>query len=79
MAKSSFALLALAATTAHGAGEKGMGSSFLQSSGAQVLKKAVQGKHNMNDGDRSDLLSFLSDGAYSEYAPADTAGFEKGI
>ena len=56
MAESSFALLALAATTAHGASEKGMGSSFLQSSGAQVLKKAVQGKNHMNDGDRNDLL-----------------------
>jgi len=51
---------------------KGMGSSFLQSSSAQALKKVVQGKNNMNDGDRSDLLSFLSDGADSEYAPADS-------
>jgi len=32
----------------------------------------VQAKNNMNDGDRSDLVAFLSDGADSEYAPADS-------
>merc|ERR1719263_2245807 len=47
----------------------GLGGSFIQSSGAQVLKKVVQAKNDMNDGDRSELISFLADN--SEYAPAD--------
>jgi len=50
---------------------KGMGASFIQSSAAQVLKKVVQGKNDMNDGDRTELVAFLSEGADSEYAPAD--------
>jgi chromosome segregation ATPase len=52
--------------------EKGAGASFIQSSGAQALKKVVQAKNDMTDGDRTDLLSFLSDGADSDYAPADS-------
>jgi len=52
--------------------EKGMGASFIQSSSAQVLKKVVQAQNNMNDGDRSELVAFLADGADSEYAPANS-------
>jgi len=55
-----------------GALEKGAGASFIQSGTAQALKKVVQAKNNMNDGDRTDLISFLSDGADSDYAPADS-------
>jgi len=52
--------------------EKGAGASFIQSSAAQALKKVVQTKNNMSDADRTDLIAFLSDGADSEYAPADS-------
>jgi hypothetical protein len=51
--------------------EQASTASFLQSGAAQALKKVVQARNNMNDGDRTELLSFLSDGADSEYAPAD--------
>jgi len=50
--------------------ERGAGASFIQSSASQVLKKVVQAKNNMNDGDRSELISFLT--ADTEYAPADS-------
>jgi hypothetical protein len=35
-------------------------STFLRSGTAQALKKLVQAKSNMNDGDRGELISFLS-------------------
>jgi chromosome segregation ATPase len=47
--------------------EKGMGSSFLQTSTASLLKKIVMGR-NMMDADRQDVLAFLS--GSSDYAPA---------
>jgi len=52
--------------------DKGAGASFIQSSAAQALKKVVQAKDNMNDGDRTDLVAFLSNEADSDYAPADS-------
>jgi len=51
--------------------EKGMGATFLQSSAAQVLQKVVQAKNDMNDGDRTELVAFLTDSTDSEYAPQD--------
>merc|ERR1719163_2122569 len=42
--------------------EKGMGSAFLQSDKAGVLKRMVAAKPNMLDADRQDVLSFLSQG-----------------
>jgi hypothetical protein len=50
--------------------EKGAAASFLQSSTAQLLKKVVQAKNDMNDGDRSEMITFLA--SDSEYAPADS-------
>jgi len=47
----------------------GLGTSFIQSTSAGVLRKVVQGKNDMNDGDRSELVSFLA--GDSEYGPAD--------
>jgi len=46
-------------------------ASFIQSSSAQVLKKVVQAKSDMNDGDRTELMAFLSLNSDSDYAPAD--------
>jgi hypothetical protein len=43
------------------------GASFLQSTGAKALRKVVQAKDDMNEGDRSELLSFLSN---NEASPA---------
>merc|ERR1719305_2244650 len=48
--------------------EKGMGGAFLQTEAAQSLKRIVLNKENMNDGDRGELVAFLSD--REEYAPA---------
>jgi len=48
-----------AVTKAVAAIEKGLGSSFLQTSAAQVLQEAVD-KQEMPDTDRQELLSFLS-------------------
>merc|ERR1719201_863491 len=48
--------------------EKGAGGAFLQTQTAQNLKKIVLNKENMNDGDRGELVAFLSD--REEYAPA---------
>jgi chromosome segregation ATPase len=50
--------------------ENGMGASFLQSQTAQDLKKVVLNKANMNDGDRGELVAFLTTSADSDYAPA---------
>jgi len=47
---------------------KGAGGAFLQTQTAQNLKKMVLNKENMNDGDRGELVAFLTDSA--EYAPA---------
>jgi hypothetical protein len=48
----------------------GMGGSFLQSSGAGVLRRFVEVKHNMASVDRQELLAFLSGEQSGEYAPA---------
>merc|ERR1719230_2561142 len=48
--------------------EKGMAGSFLQSSAAQVLQKLVVNDKNMEDYDREELTSFLSQS--TGYAPA---------
>merc|ERR1719421_65622 len=45
-----------------------MGGAFLQTQTAQNLKKMVLNKENMNDGDRGELVAFLTDS--DEYAPA---------
>jgi len=47
---------------------KGAGGAFLQTQAAQSLKKMVLNKENMNDGDRGELVAFLTDS--DEYAPA---------
>merc|ERR1719276_471536 len=47
---------------------KGAGGAFLQTQAAQSLKKIVMNKENMNDGDRGELVAFLTDS--DEYAPA---------
>jgi len=47
---------------------KGAGGAFLQTQTAQNLKKMVLNKENMNDGDRGELVAFLTDN--DEYAPA---------
>jgi len=57
-----------AITSAVAALEKGMAGSFLQTNTAQLLKKLALSNENMVDGDRQELLSFLS--GSSEYAPA---------
>merc|ERR1719150_2193666 len=49
--------------------EKGMAGGFLQTGAAQILKKLALSKQNMNDGDRQELLSFLSGRHGSGYAP----------
>jgi len=49
-----------AAKKAIAAIEKGMGSSFLQTTAAQDLQKFIGAKSDMNDADRRDVLSFLS-------------------
>merc|ERR1719446_1961936 len=53
-------------------------ASFLQSSGAKVLRKLVQAKENMLEGDRNELLSFLSN---DEFSPAngEIIGILKGM
>jgi len=47
---------------------KGMAGSFLQSAGAQVLKKLVLAQNDMSDMDRDEITAFLS--TSSDYAPA---------
>jgi len=51
-----------AATKATDAISKGMSSSFLQTEAAQVLKKLVLASNHIEDYDREDLTSFLSNG-----------------
>jgi len=48
--------------------EKGMAGSFLQTAAAQVLKKLVLSESHMDDSDREELTSFLSND--QNYAPA---------
>merc|ERR1719409_1706237 len=48
--------------------EKGMAGSFLQTQAAQVLRKLVLAKTNIEDYDREELTAFLSSG--QSYAPA---------
>jgi septal ring factor EnvC (AmiA/AmiB activator) len=47
--------------------EKGMGAAFVQTSTASILQKLVKKSDNMDEGDREQLLSFLS--GSQEYAP----------
>merc|ERR1712004_778781 len=47
--------------------EKGMGGSFLQSSGASFVRKIVASKQDMDEQERHDVLSFLS--GEEGYAP----------
>jgi chromosome segregation ATPase len=49
--------------------EKGMGGAFLQTNAAQLLKKLVQAKDNMLEGDREDVTAFLAGGSDDAYAP----------
>jgi len=49
--------------------EEGMGS-FLQTPDAGVLRRFITAKQDMPDGDRSDVLAFLSGTQGGEYAPA---------
>jgi hypothetical protein len=50
--------------------ERGMEGAFLQTTEAQTLKKLIVREDSMNDGDRQELVSFLSSSMDSEYAPA---------
>jgi len=50
--------------------EKGMGSSFLQTAAADVLRKVVNTRESMLDADRQEVLAFLSGQQGGEYAPA---------
>jgi hypothetical protein len=49
---------------------EGMGGSFLQSAGANLLRNLVEARRDMSTGDRQDLVAFLSGQHGSEYAPA---------
>merc|ERR1712032_1537830 len=50
--------------------EKGMAGSFLQTQGAQILKQLLLAKRDLvMEGDRQDVLSFLSGSQDEEYAP----------
>jgi len=49
--------------------EKGMSGGFLQTGGAQVLKKLALSKQEMSDADRQEILAFLSGTETSGYAP----------
>jgi len=51
--------------------ERGMSGGFLQTDAAQVLRRLVQGKTEMIDYDRQEVIAFLSGGqaASSAYAP----------
>merc|ERR1719313_656507 len=57
-----------ACTKATAAIEKGMAGSFLQTTAAQVLKQLVVASSSIEDYDREELTSFLSNG--QSYAPA---------
>merc|ERR1719172_291417 len=57
-----------ACTKATAAIEKGMSGSFLQTTAAQVLKKLVLAKNDLEDYDREELTAFLSN--TQGYAPA---------
>jgi len=57
-----------AITKAYTAVEKGMGSAFLQTEAATVLRKLVQDSQNLMD-DRQELAAFLQNGAGGAYAP----------
>merc|ERR1719359_1554969 len=48
--------------------ENGM-TGFLQTSNAQLLKKLVENRQDMNDFDRQEIVSFLSGSTSGEYAP----------
>jgi len=58
-----------AITKAVAAVEKGMSGGFLQTKAAQVLRMAVN-KQDMLDGDRQELVAFLSGSHSTGYAPA---------
>jgi len=49
--------------------EKGMGSSFLQTTDAEVLRKVVNAHENMIESQRQKVLAFLSGQQGDEYAP----------
>merc|ERR1719502_1942985 len=49
--------------------EKGMAGGFLQTGGAQTLRRLVLSKSDMPEADRQDILAFLSGGQDSSYAP----------
>jgi len=49
--------------------EKGMSGGFLQTGGAQVLKKLALSKQEMSDADRQEILAFISGTETSGYAP----------
>jgi len=49
--------------------EKGVAGSFLQSSAANVLRKLAQSSAQMQDGDRQEIMQFLSVSQGSEYSP----------
>lgn len=56
-----------ALTKAIAALERGMAGGFLQTSAAQVLRRLMLARAEMLDGDRQEVLAFLSQG--SDYAP----------
>jgi len=59
-----------AVTKAIAAVEKGMAGSFLQTEGAQVLKRFVLNSNSMGDYDREEVTAFLASSSGQGYAPA---------
>jgi len=54
---------------AYAAVDKGMAGAFLQTTGAQVLKRLVLDKQDMLDGDRQTIVAFLASAQGTDYAP----------
>jgi septal ring factor EnvC (AmiA/AmiB activator) len=48
----------------------GMSGTFLQTKGAEKLRKLVQAKEQMNDGDRDEVMAFLSASQDASYVPS---------
>jgi chromosome segregation ATPase len=58
-----------AVSSAVAALEKGMAGAFVQTGGAQVLRRLALSKQDLLDADRQELLAFLSGAQSSGYAP----------
>merc|ERR1719298_300488 len=49
--------------------EKGASGGFLQTEGAETLRKLVQAKEDMIESDRTEVMAFLSASQSTDYAP----------